>query len=153
MWFLRNEPPQRVNNVDVVKEVNDEIFLFVLGVSETDIQVPQNNWGATRWASFPGHPKILHPHLVSGGNAHAHAIKSLVASDELDREEIWCDNTRRFHLYPPKFSFHKRAIPPWLWLTAFDARIFTPTQDESDDCPLPLPPSKRPLQHPSVLNP
>ncbi len=63
-------------------------FLFILGVTEIDIEVPQNRWGATRWACPPSSPKILHPHCVSGGNVHSHAIKLLVASDELESEEI-----------------------------------------------------------------
>jgi hypothetical protein len=66
-WSLRHEPPQQVNNVDAVEEVDNELFPFVSGVSEIDIQIPQNKWGATRWAGFPCHPKIVHPQRVSGG--------------------------------------------------------------------------------------
>ncbi len=86
MW---NEPPRRVNNFDVIKEVNDKLFPFVPGVAEINVQVPQIRWGATRWACFPSSLKILHPHRVSGGNVYSHTIKLLIASDKLESEEIW----------------------------------------------------------------
>ncbi len=101
VWLSRNKLPRLVNNVDVVKEINDEHFLFIPGVSEIDTQVPQDNWGATRWASFPGRLEILHPHHVRGGNIYTHAVKLCIASDKLECEEIRRNNTRLFHPISP----------------------------------------------------
>ncbi len=101
----RNKPLQCVNNVDVVKEVDNKLFPFVPGVAEINVQVPQNKWGATRWARFPSSPKILHPHHVSRGNVYYHAIKLLVASDKLESEEIWHHDARQFYLIIPAILF------------------------------------------------
>jgi hypothetical protein len=125
VWLLRNKPPQCINNVDVVEEVDDELFPFIPGVSEINVQVPQNKWGATRWTGFPCRPKILHPHRVSGGNVYSHA-KLLIASDKLEREEIWRDNMRQFYLVFLAILFPQQGNPPWLWLAAVDARILYP---------------------------
>ena len=82
----------------VVEEINNELFPFIPGVSEINVQVPQDNRDAAHWAGFASPIEIFHPNRVSGGDVNAHGIESLVASDELEREEVQCNDTHRFDL-------------------------------------------------------
>ena len=86
-----------INDYYVLKEIGNKLFLFVLGVSEINIQVPQDNRDAARWAGFPSCSEVFHPHRFSGGGINAHALKLLVASNELECEEVQWNNTQAIH--------------------------------------------------------
>jgi hypothetical protein len=82
-----------VNKVDIVKEIVNYLLPLVPGFTEKNIQVSQDKGDAALWAGFPCSPKILHPHRVCGGDVYAHAVESLVASTELEREEVQRSNS------------------------------------------------------------
>ena len=70
----------------------NQLVPLVPGVAKIDIQVSQDEGHAAVWACFPGSPKVFHPHRVGGGEIDSLAIESLVASNELEGEEVWHHN-------------------------------------------------------------
>ena len=81
--------------------------------SEVDIQVSQDNGVTAHGTSFPSPsgPEVVHPHHVGGGDVDPHAVELLIASSELECEEVRCDNACQFHLVSRVVLFPQQGNP------------------------------------------
>jgi len=106
------ESPRRVNEVNIIKEIGNKFLPLVPGFSKINIQVSQDKGGAACWTGFSSSLKIFHPHYVGGGDVYSHAIELLIASNELEREEVRHNNMCRFHLISRIILFPQQSNPP-----------------------------------------
>ena len=105
------ESSRRVNEVDIVEEIANYLLPFVPGFVEINIQISQDEGDAALWTGFPSSPKIFHPHRVCGGDVYPHTIESLVASNELECEEVRRSNSCRLHLISRIILFPQQGNP------------------------------------------
>ena len=43
LWHSESEPARRINSIDLVKQIHDDLLPFVPGIPKIDVEVPQND--------------------------------------------------------------------------------------------------------------
>jgi hypothetical protein len=82
------KPARRVDNVDFLKEIRNDLLPLRLRGSEIDVEIAQQQRFTVGGAGSPGGAEVIHPHRVSGGDVRTHLEIAFLPCDYLERQEI-----------------------------------------------------------------
>jgi len=66
------KPARRVDNVDFVEEIRNDLLPLHSRGSEINVDIAQQQRFTVGGAGSPGSAEVIHPHRVSGGNVRTH---------------------------------------------------------------------------------
>jgi hypothetical protein len=72
---------RRVDDVDVVEEIRNDLLPLRSRASEIDVEIPQQQRFTVGRAGSPGGAEVIHPRRVSGGDVRSHHEISILPCD------------------------------------------------------------------------